>query len=300
MHRGATWTQAFLLTGLVLWPLITVLTFVMRAKSKRSGKTASRLGWDPTSANLWCGVEAMPVNASAGPSVMTSMHGMWRGHLSESTTLGPGRRGSFTFSRVELMELSGSLPLLEIIRRGKNAAARASGDDDFEVGSTEFDKNFRVVAPNREFARAVLHPRMVKRLLQEDARELSLTIVGARIMVWSVPPATLDDLEARLNVMADVIDLIPEDAYTRWESAPVVMPSDSKKKNWMARVAVVLSYSFFLTPVGIILGHRALRASRRGLATNGRTALIAVMGGYLVLVMTVIFMVAAWISDHPL
>lgn len=86
-------------------------------------------------------------------------------------------------------------------------AGRLLGTD-IELESEEFNRAFRVNSPDRRFASAVLHPRMMEHLLR-------LPEVGWRLeddAMLLVERGQFDpaDVDARLDMMDSVLDLVPE------------------------------------------------------------------------------------------
>jgi hypothetical protein len=294
-------TPGYLMIG-GFWLFLAVVGTIAQLSAQRQEAAATKMGWLRGSGGLWLGIDAMPMNSARSLVSIGGMHGMWRDRCAESSLLSTAKhQGTVDLPlvvRVEVMELPGYLPRVEVASHAKNRLTAVGHVDELDVESAEFNKNFRVMSPNREFAHAFLSPRVMERMLREDARGLSLTVCGNRILVWSSPPDSLDDIEARLNVMADVADLIPEFAYDkrRSDGAEGSLPTQqsSGEKNWMAITAIVLCLTL-VAPLAIPFGHMALWAARRGKANNAGLAKMALLFGYFV---TAIYVTALFTMER--
>src|SRR5690606_9693022 len=60
------------------------------------------------------------------------------------------------------------------------------------------------------YAHAVLHPRMIERLLKHDALKYSLLIDGGAVLMWRPGRRGTRSLTHRLGVLSAVARLIPE------------------------------------------------------------------------------------------
>jgi hypothetical protein len=269
---GLGWAASFALSAAV-WVGIMLILFVAYRRIKKAAAAASRLGWVRGDNGLWRTIDAMPFSSPGGMRTSSIFSGRWRGRNAQSLTVTAEMVAS-----ADVMELPGPLPRLEIAPHGTNKLAGPNGGDDLDMESAEFNRIFRVATLDREYAHAVLQPRVIERLLEPDARDLSLTISGNCIFVWATPQADPDAAETRLNVLADVADLIPPFVYKRWSTGgdrrvttdgtaqPVVARTGAK--NWLGLTSLVLGLTIFLAPIGIPFGHWARRAMRRGEASN--------------------------------
>lgn len=111
---------------------------------------------------------------------------------------------------VVTMSLPAPLAALEVtpeVRRGR--AAGALGKQDLAFESAEFNKRWRVQADDAKLAHDLLHPRVLERLLQPDARALSLCVDGAEIACWRWGPSALGQVDRRLALLRDLVDSVP-------------------------------------------------------------------------------------------
>ena len=275
-----------------MWSFIVLLAYYFYAQSKRANRAASRLGWKRADTGLWRSIDGMPFNAPGGTVVSSIISGTWGSRRAQSMALSPSKRQiPPIFASAEVMELPRPLPRMEIAPRSRHVLAGPSGGDDLEVESADFNESFRVSTWDREYAHAILHPRMLERLLRPDALGLSLTICGDRVVAWTSPPADLDGVEARLDLLSDVADLIPAIADDLWSTGgdrlvapdgtaePVVKHAKSTK-DWLSWLSLGYGLTILLAPLGVVFGHWGLRAARRGEATNPRLARFALVLAY--------------------
>lgn len=88
-------------------------------------------------------------------------------------------------------------------------AARAVGAQDIQVESAELNARFRIQAPDGRFAHAVLHPRVMERLLEPDAAGLGVLVEGRDVVVFAPGRADLGRVHAMTNLVLDLADLLP-------------------------------------------------------------------------------------------
>ena len=81
-------------------------------------------------------------------------------------------------------------------------------NSDIELESEDFNRAFRVNSPDRRFASAVLHPRMMEHLL--TLRELGWRLEGDAMILVEDGAYDPTGIDARLAVMDSILDLIPE------------------------------------------------------------------------------------------
>lgn len=125
-------------------------------------------------------------------------------------TTGSGKNRSTVTHHVVTMALPTFLPTVELTPDGLGAKlAKAFGAQDLVFESEAFNQAWRVTAPDARYAHAVLHPRLMERLLRPDARGLSLRIEGTDVLCWTLGVPRLDDVGRRLQVLAAVVDHVP-------------------------------------------------------------------------------------------
>jgi hypothetical protein len=290
---GGWWAPCFLVGGIATY---------MIARSRRSKGARARnaelavpLAWAAGSAGHWQGLRSDPFDTPGAATPDGSLHGEWRGHSAESIYYQSKYDNDFMTSthRVELLVVDAQLPVLALApRRGWSRLDRS---DDLDVESAEFNHRFLVSTTELAFAHAILHPRMIERLLRPDARRLNLTFERNVVMTskWS-GAKTARGIEKRMEVLADIADLIPAHVKSQYGSGQegalgatsagsgAWSPATrSKRDNWIAWLGFVMFWTGY-APVAIVLADLSLRAYRLQRSTNGALARRVRFWGYLV------------------
>ncbi len=121
-----------------------------------------------------------------------------------------GERTSAQVFQVTLAELPVRLPRLDIVP--ESAASRVAqmlGGVDIEVESHAFNARWRVISRDRRYGHDVIDPRMIERLLADDAQGRSIRIDGGAVLVWSAGREGVGSLAARLGVVSGIARRIP-------------------------------------------------------------------------------------------
>ncbi|MDM7854640.1 hypothetical protein [Cellulomonas alba] len=115
---------------------------------------------------------------------------------------------------VVLLELPTALPFIEVTPDGLGAKLiKAAGGTDLDFESDDFNRTYRVDATDPVTAHAVIHPRLMERLLQPDARAVAWRIDGRRIVAWRPGSAQPDRITPALTLLADVVRSIPRHVW---------------------------------------------------------------------------------------
>ncbi len=128
-----------------------------------------------------------------------------------SSMLTSGTRSSSTEAfQVTLVELPVRLPRIDFVPEGLGTrTAKLFGGSDVDVESHAFNRRWRVVAQDPRYAHSLLDPRMIDRLVQEDAQGVALRLEGGALMMWSPGRRGVDDLARRLSLLTSVARRIP-------------------------------------------------------------------------------------------
>lgn len=81
-------------------------------------------------------------------------------------------------------------------------------NSDIELESEDFNRAFRVNSPDRRFASAVLHPRMMEHLMR--FQELGWRLEGDAMLLVEDGRYDPSGIDGRLAVMDSILDLVPE------------------------------------------------------------------------------------------
>ena len=139
------------------------------------------------------------------------------------TESGSGKNRSTTTHRfaVWLVTLPSRLPGLEVRREGifGGRVAAAFGFGDLQLESEEFNRTFRVASPDRRYATAMLHPRMMELLLARASDGMCWRIDGDVLLCWEEGRAAPEAIVPKLDVLVDVVDLVPSFVWKDYGSA---------------------------------------------------------------------------------
>jgi hypothetical protein len=110
-----------------------------------------------------------------------------------------------------LVTLPYRLPHLEVRPEGifGGRVAAALGFGDLEVESEAFNQAYRVDCDDDRYGTAMIHPRMMELLLSGASREVNWRIEGDVLISWERGHADPAALVARLDLLADIISLVP-------------------------------------------------------------------------------------------
>ncbi|MFB8268444.1 hypothetical protein ACFC96_17800 [Streptomyces sp. NPDC055955] len=188
---------------------------------------AATRGWTyerraPGRATEYCGVGPMPGKGSN----LTAWHyitGEFRGRSFKcfeyrytnplsSTTQSGGK--SLTFESVFLVSAPGSGPFMQIGRPSKLDTVMGRRPRTL-LDAPEFDKKFRVATDEESFVRNVLTEDVRAFLLSDQRAEANpLRVRDDELFTWYTGYLSQQAIEDRLNYLCDVMDRIPEHAWT--------------------------------------------------------------------------------------
>lgn len=111
---------------------------------------------------------------------------------------------------VLMTELPVRFPALTLTPEGSPRRHGALGLlPDIELESGEFNDRWRVQCADQRFAHAFCHPRLMARLLADDARRVSVLVEGRDVVVHAPGPTDLERLEERAALLVDLAGLVP-------------------------------------------------------------------------------------------
>lgn len=198
-------------------PVLVGLGFwAQHVRTKRLQAWAASIGWtyvgtDASLARRWRG---QPFGTGDSRRVSELVVGTFAGRPAMSFayryTTGSGKNRSTHTFHVVAMALPAYLPMLELTPDGLGAKlAKTFGGQDVVLESEDFNRAWRVRAADERVAHAILHPRLMERLLRPDAVGRSVRIEGTDVLCWSPGSPRTEAVAARLTLMAAVADAIP-------------------------------------------------------------------------------------------
>lgn len=171
-----------------------------------------------------------PFDRSAGQEAHNVVSGTYRGREVVAFDFATIVRRSDQTDRTEygvvVMRMPGALPPLQVNREGiyghtahaftlHDLAAETGVTDvvnslgraDIRFESEQFNRAFRVQAPDERFARAVVHPRMMELLMSRV--EIAWRFDGDFVIGWHAREPQVGEVIWRLDLLGQIIDLVP-------------------------------------------------------------------------------------------
>ena len=207
----------YALVWLVSMPGRAVVTYWRnRYRRRRLTAWAAASGWsfvgsDRSLVDRWPGA---PFGFGRQRRADEVMIGTWAGRPAVSFTYscGSGSGSSRTTRRwhVLALPLPAPLPPLELTPDGPGSTVLTMlGLQDIQFESEDFNRAWRVASTDARFAHAVVHPRLMERLLAPDAVGSRLRLAGTDILSWADGPTSTDAIPRRLALLESVIESVP-------------------------------------------------------------------------------------------
>ena len=134
--------------------------------------------------------------------------------FSYAWTTGSGKNRTTHHAHVVALSLPAYLPTVEVTPEGLGAKlAKLVGVQDIQFESDDFNRAYRVAAGDERTGHAIVHPRLMERLLRADAFDSAWRIDGTSILSWETGTTDLDRLASRLGLLAAVVDSIPRHVW---------------------------------------------------------------------------------------
>ncbi len=126
------------------------------------------------------------------------------------STNSKGERDTTTHSfHVIALDLPAALPDLQVSPESVfSRIATAFGAHDLDVESDAFNKSYNVRASDLAVGHAILHPRLIERLLREPGRQ-AWRIEGATLLSWTPGRTDVAALDHRIALLAAIADSVP-------------------------------------------------------------------------------------------
>lgn len=182
--------------------MITVCTFIvlvsvlaaLRAKRRRARRYAVEEAW--AAENGWM----------LDRGDRSVLHRRTGGLVVISRTRGYGRARR----HVVVVRIPGVVMPTVTLRRERTVPDRAALQGrDIQVEHEEFNRRWRVRAANREFAHAVLHPRLMEWLMGADLDEVRIRIEVGEVTVKAPGPMDLDRVRPLAALALEIAHSIP-------------------------------------------------------------------------------------------
>ncbi|MCC2315789.1 DUF3137 domain-containing protein [Cellulomonas xiejunii] len=159
-----------------------------------------------------------PFSTGDSHAAMEVMRRDWQGWPAVSFTYrwttGSGKDQSTHFAHVVALRLPADLPRLDVTPEGVGARLRKlAGGKDLQLELEAFNREYRVVAADERTAHAVLHPRLMERLLQPHLVGRPWRIENTWLVTWEDGRTDVDQIAARLMTLTAVADAVPRHVW---------------------------------------------------------------------------------------
>ena len=213
------WTVAFVVVAAVVLTAVREVPRARRARAERAW--AAERGWqvrgDQAFAERMLGVFGLGGRCTVSHLVAGSYAGRPAGTF-EYVEAGPS---ASVHVHVVALSLPVALPGLRLSPQAlTDDVAGALGGQDIAFESADFNRAWRVRAADAKYAHAVVHPRLMERLLAGDAQGLSIWVTGTDVLAWVPGKADLADVDRRLAVLTAFVDAIPRFVWLDHGSDP--------------------------------------------------------------------------------
>jgi hypothetical protein len=235
------------------------------------------------------GVPTYPFNGVVKRSYAEIHAGKWRGRKVLVWALEAEPNAAPGIFEVAAMHLPASLPPVEMVPRRFLGGRRAVRQDAITFESIAFDGAWSVAGRDQRIAHAIVNPRAMERLLAERKGAPSLTICGPwAYTIRKRREAHRGSLRRDLDLLADVVDLIPRHTYQQhggWDRADYKTGADlsgsfataTREHNIFAWLAIGCAVTLLFAPLGLVVGLACLREERRKRATNHAVIITAII-----------------------
>jgi hypothetical protein len=161
---------------------------------------------------------AQPFGVGHSKKATEVLAGRYDGHSALSFTYrwttGSGKEASTHTAHVVGLALPAFLPTVEVTPDGLGAKlAKLVGAQDIQFESEDFNRAFRVASSDPQVAHAIVHPRLMERMLRADARGSCWRIEGTWILTWATGSTDLDRLASRLALLSAVVRSVPRHVW---------------------------------------------------------------------------------------
>ncbi|WP_456823509.1 DUF3137 domain-containing protein [Cellulomonas sp. P5_E12] len=200
--------------------ILAVLAWMMQKKRQEAFQQwALRNRWtyegsDPSLVHL---SDAQPFGQGRDKRATEVLRGAFDGHqavsFTYSWTTGDEKDTTNHTAHVVALALPAYLPTVEVTRDGFGAKLdKLFGGQDIQFESEAFNMEFRVTASDAQVGHAIVHPRLMERLLRDGA-VTPWRIGGTSIISWEPGSSALETLATRLGLLSAIVRSIPRHVW---------------------------------------------------------------------------------------
>ncbi len=133
--------------------------------------------------------------------------------------------------QIDIVDLPYPLAKIDIVPDDLLAKfAKLLGGQDIDFESARFNAAWRVKAGDAKYAHDIVHPRLMRRLLETDANGLAIRIEGPAVYLWAIDRRGPEDLARRLGVLTAVARLIPDFVYREFKEVHDRLAEEERKR----------------------------------------------------------------------
>lgn len=159
-----------------------------------------------------------PFDEGDSHAVTEVLHRPWEDwHVASFTyrwSTGSGKNRQTHHAHVVALHLPAHLPRLEVTPEGVGARlAKLVGGQDMQLELEEFNREYRIVAADERVGHAVLHPRLMERLLADDVRGRPWRLEGRWLVTWDAGRTDVARLASRLGLLSAIARSVPRHVW---------------------------------------------------------------------------------------
>jgi len=216
----------------VLWVVLVVAAlaaagvwYANRKRQEAIAAWAAAAGWtfvgqDDSLAFRWAGSPFGPADEREAVEVLRGAYAgadavsfTYRSTKVSRDSDGKTQR-STTTHHVIALTLTTALPTVEVTPEGLGAKlAKIVGAQDIQFESDEFNRAYRVAGGEPQTVHAVIHPRLMERLLEPGTRGTAWRIEGNTILSWRSGSTDIDRITGTLALLATIRDAVPRHVW---------------------------------------------------------------------------------------
>jgi len=194
-----------------------VVTFIQQDRHRGELRAlAARLGWTyaERSLTVGSGLTSYPFGHGADREDVDVISGVFQGRRCVQFTHAFAERSEDGDVRQEFqitaVELGARYPTVDVLPDDLLAkAAKLVGGMDVDFESAAFNRRWRVKGPDARYVHDMITPRVMDRLLKEDATGFAVRIEGPYVFAWRADRLPTEKLAAMLGLLTSVANALP-------------------------------------------------------------------------------------------
>ena len=204
--------------GVIAFAILGWWASAKRRERLKAWATTNGWTYAPSDRSLVDFSRMQPFGVGHSKRATDVLAGRYDGHSALSFTYrwttGSGKNQTTQTAHVVGVVLPTYLPTVELTPEGLGARlAKLVGAQDIQFESEDFNRKFRVASSDPKVAHAIVHPRLMERMLRADADGCTWRIEGTWILSWATGPTDLDRLATRLGLLSAVVRSIPRHVW---------------------------------------------------------------------------------------